>query len=376
MGSQLISMLASDIATGQGGLIFKGVINVPADFPTLIEVQVGWMYVIGTNVTDNDPTKTNTGQSFLAGDEIIWNGTNWTLIGSSAIWVDDGTDVKTALTPRNIDLQTGGLKDQFATTAVKFSDASNTSFNTTNKTVIGAVNEVKADIPISIVNSSNSSHPNFFAGLQINADGQTAFTISQAPINNQAFKLYLNGQLAIESVDYTLSGTTLTWIGTALVKPTIADGPDELTATINDTAGGSSNPTVYFLPHTNSNEQQFRTRSISGTGSWNFTFVIPPDFSSLVALNVIMSPTAGAAGSGKDVDLTSSYGGIGEINNTHSETDTTSTYDFGSASVFKAIDVSSVFSSLSAGDICGLNWDNNGVGGAIDVYAIQLTYTR
>ncbi len=59
------------------GAEYQGVINAPADFPTPAAVLVGWSYSIGTDVTDNDPTKTNTGLSFEAGQDILWNGTTW-----------------------------------------------------------------------------------------------------------------------------------------------------------------------------------------------------------------------------------------------------------------------------------------------------------
>ena len=45
-------------------VIYKGTISAADEFPTLAEVQVGWYYKITANVTDNDATKTNTGQSF------------------------------------------------------------------------------------------------------------------------------------------------------------------------------------------------------------------------------------------------------------------------------------------------------------------------
>ena len=82
---------------GSGGGI-KKVINVPADFPTLAEVEPGWSYTIGTNVTDNDPTKTNTGLSFLAGEEIFWTGSTWGKYGPDALWLDDGAALKPVLT--------------------------------------------------------------------------------------------------------------------------------------------------------------------------------------------------------------------------------------------------------------------------------------
>jgi hypothetical protein len=60
-----------------GAMVYKGDITLPAHFPTPGAVQVGWTYGIKADVTDNDPTKTNTSQSFVAGDLIVWNGVNW-----------------------------------------------------------------------------------------------------------------------------------------------------------------------------------------------------------------------------------------------------------------------------------------------------------
>ncbi len=65
--------------------LFKGDINTASDFPTSSEVQNGWTYFIKTDVTDNDVSRTNTGQSFLAGSEIAWNGTNWTELGNNSV---------------------------------------------------------------------------------------------------------------------------------------------------------------------------------------------------------------------------------------------------------------------------------------------------
>lgn len=72
-------------------LIPKGAIAVAADFPTVAAVKLGWTYYVTANVTDNDPTKTNTGLVFLAGDEIFWNGVTWVSFGSTAIWDRVGT---------------------------------------------------------------------------------------------------------------------------------------------------------------------------------------------------------------------------------------------------------------------------------------------
>lgn len=61
---------------------FKGGVTLPADFPTAAAVQSGDYYTALADVTDNDATKTNTGDSFIAGDEFVWNGAGWTNLGT------------------------------------------------------------------------------------------------------------------------------------------------------------------------------------------------------------------------------------------------------------------------------------------------------
>jgi len=63
-------------------LQFKGTIDVSADFPIISEVKAGWFYRVTSDVVDNDPTKTNTGQSFQSYDEIVWNGSAWDTMGN------------------------------------------------------------------------------------------------------------------------------------------------------------------------------------------------------------------------------------------------------------------------------------------------------
>lgn len=64
------------------------VIYIASDFPKLSSVKYGSVYVIGADVIDNDPTRTNTGQSFTQGQFIVWNGTSWTSsqLGKQTLW--------------------------------------------------------------------------------------------------------------------------------------------------------------------------------------------------------------------------------------------------------------------------------------------------
>jgi hypothetical protein len=134
---------------------------------------------------------------------------------------------------------------------------------------------------------------------------------------------------------------------------------------------------VFYGVDSSANLGDYRVRAIGTTGSYRFTFNIPNDFTSLTKLVMIISPTSGAAGSGKDIDLSSNYGSVGEAQNEHSESDTTTTYDFtGDADKFVELDISIVFSSIAAGDICGLFVDHKGTGGTINYFGVRLDYTK
>jgi len=119
----------------------------------------------------------------------------------------------------------------------------------------------------------------------------------------------------------------------------------------------------------------YNTQGVGPTGATNATFFVPGNFASLVSLSAIIIPSAGAAGAGKDIDLFSDYASVGEASNTHDESDTTSTFDLtGLSGVMSLMDISSVFTSLSAGDICGLLIDHNAVGGPIRYLGIRMVY--
>lgn len=72
------------------GYAYAGSITVAADFPTLVAVvDFSWYNILG-NVTDNDITKTNTGTSWLIGDEIYWDGTTWQDYGNVKLSLSNG----------------------------------------------------------------------------------------------------------------------------------------------------------------------------------------------------------------------------------------------------------------------------------------------
>jgi hypothetical protein len=92
-----------DITGLTSPFLFQGSIDTSDDFPLLADVQNGWTYIIIADVTDNDGSKTNTGQSFVAGDEIVWNGVSWTLFGNNNLALNDLNDV-TITSPQDNDI--------------------------------------------------------------------------------------------------------------------------------------------------------------------------------------------------------------------------------------------------------------------------------
>lgn len=121
----------------------------------------------------------------------------------------------------------------------------------------------------------------------------------------------------------------------------------------------------------------YRTETQGSAASDNYTFYIPDDFGTLVSFKVIGIPSAGAAGAGKDIDLSSEYGTLGEASNFHSETDTTTVYDLTGTSgqLTEVLDLSVVLTSLAAGDFLGMQIDHMGIGGSIDYIGFKLIYT-
>jgi len=297
--------------------------------------------------------------------------------------------------------------------------------------------------------------------------GQTNFTLSSTPGSNDAFALYLNGQLRLRGTDYTQVGTALTWLDpagetlvttdllvaryndlapaggvssvfgragavvavlgdyagslitndSAVVGATVTDAlntingllPAPVTsvfgrvgivvATAGDyaaslitndstvagafvddalnTLGGlvANKSRFYNVTNGNTTTGTYRTRSVGASGAWEFNGTFPADFNSITKIAMIGFPSAGAAGAGKDIDIYSNYGAVGEAYNFNSESDTTTTYNTGVANQFFELDLSAIFTSPSANDFFGVQIDHQGIGGAIEYLGVLLEYT-
>ena len=121
----------------------------------------------------------------------------------------------------------------------------------------------------------------------------------------------------------------------------------------------------------NTNYGDFRARSLGTGGSWRFVFSAPLDFGSLVSLELIGIPQGNGTGVG--INLDSDYGAVGQAYNTHSESNTTGTYNITQDQLF-SLNLATVFTNLAAGDFCGVLVDHQGIGTTINYLGIRMRY--
>jgi len=78
-----------------GPFQLKGSIAIASDFPPPVAtattgVRDGYVYYCTAAVTDNDATKTNTGQAFLLGDMIVWRTSGWVVLSNANAMIEMG----------------------------------------------------------------------------------------------------------------------------------------------------------------------------------------------------------------------------------------------------------------------------------------------
>jgi hypothetical protein len=181
------------------------------------------------------------------------------------------------------------------------------------------------------------------------------------------------------------SGTTIT-IGSAttaiqgLVQLITLDGTSEtLAATQKAVTDVKRRTKSIFIPAETSGNYgtTYRSRSIAGSGNFNFIFQIPLDFIALVDAHLMCFPSAGASGTGKDIDLTTAYcNELLDAYNLYGGSDPTNTFDItGYANKRFQIRFTALLGSVVAGSLGGVNVTHNAIGGAIDYIGIVIKYT-
>lgn len=189
-------MSLTDANKGLSGVnpIAAGSILVASDFPTLNEVVTSQsQYQVLASVTDNDPTRTNTGQSFVANDYIVWDGTNWNKIGG------DGSDVESVFGRTGAVVSTNGDY-----TASQVTNVPSGSISATN--VQAAIAELDAEKQTNVLTNGN-----IFVGNGSNVATSVAMSGDATIINTGAITIsnlaVTNAKIANNTIDLTAKVT-------------------------------------------------------------------------------------------------------------------------------------------------------------------------
>ena len=118
-----------------------------------------------------------------------------------------------------------------------------------------------------------------------------------------------------------------------------------------------------------------RINNNATTDYGHYTFVIPEDFDELVSLDLLFIPDSTT--SNYQWSLYSDYGASEESKDNHSESAVNQSLGSVTQNELTLYDVSGVFSSLAAGDLCALKVQSVETGtGELLLAGLRLRYTR
>lgn len=120
----------------------------------------------------------------------------------------------------------------------------------------------------------------------------------------------------------------------------------------------------------NGNILDHKSTLIIANGAEEFTFKVPAEFDSLVSLVIENIPVSTYVS--QAIDISSVYGAIGEPINEHVEADTIT--ESGTANIRESLDLSSIVSSIAAGDTVGITVDHQAIGTSIHYLQIVMIY--
>lgn len=119
----------------------------------------------------------------------------------------------------------------------------------------------------------------------------------------------------------------------------------------------------------------WRVDTVGGTGTTRLPINVPSSARVISSVKIRFFVASGAAGSGRNIDLTTEYCSVGNSYNQYTQSDTTSTYDFtGLTDKLTELDVTSLFTNLAAGMAGTILLNNNAIGGNLYLTGVIINY--
>ena len=111
---------------------------------------------------------------------------------------------------------------------------------------------------------------------------------------------------------------------------------------------------------------------ITANGNDEFSFSIPTEAVDVVGIYAIVEYDDTFTDEG--VWLSSTYAGVGELGLANQETDNTNTYTNSVADTLVELDLTSVFTNVGSGDICGVNINHRAIAANGYYYGVRVDY--
>jgi hypothetical protein len=133
---------------------------------------------------------------------------------------------------------------------------------------------------------------------------------------------------------------------------------------------------AYFTFHNTTVLNNYMTDATTTSGSTNISLAIPTNAASIVKVEILGYVAAGAAGTAKNIDFSVQAGDVGQAFNTHTASDTTSTYNLtGYTNQLYSFNITALFSTVVAGNNVGILISHNAIGGNINYIHAVVHYT-
>lgn len=236
---------------------------------------------------------------------------------------------------------------------------------------------VESDIDHSgMLNIGTNTHTQIDAHLAHVSNPHTV-TKGQIGLSNvENTKVNLSAAIAPTGSDDNTVGYSIgsTWVDTVTDK--VYTCVDASTATaiwvwINSVA--QANIVINPGSNTSTINSPYTTASAITNGVANYSFHVPDDFSSVIAVTAFCIPAS--TSTTLDIDIIINWSAAGELFNANSSTDTTSTYDFVASTVFQ-FDITSLLTGISPNDNVGIEFDHNSIGQTVQYLPMHFHYSR
>ncbi|MDX1372240.1 MAG: hypothetical protein R3321_07205 [Nitrososphaeraceae archaeon] len=129
---------------------------------------------------------------------------------------------------------------------------------------------------------------------------------------------------------------------------------------------------IVFRPERVNNVGDYKVKKLGQGATEYFTFYVPQDFNELIQIDFVFVPDNTIA-SGKTVSLDSDYAQVGQNAFTNSES-LSNVPITGVANIITLLEISGVYTQLTARNFCGFKLNLNNIGTTINSLGIRLRY--